>query len=127
GPDHDGQAGARRLCRRPDVKVQAALAHLRVATGPPGAILHADRSEPIGLADTGPGERRLRRTPPQAAERRRGKWNAAIDGHSILGATLNQPLWVRTGAAAAAAMPGNAAGSAATAATAVSQTLVQSR
>ena len=85
-PHHHRQPFIGGLGRSPDVQVEAVLADRRplLAFGRGASTaLHARRAELVGGAHAGPFRGRLRRAPAQVADGRRGKGDAAVDGHAV--------------------------------------------
>jgi len=93
-PEHHRQVLTRRFLRRPDVQIQAVLAH-GLIVGAPGAArthLRAAQFECVGLEDARPGLWRLRRTPSQLPDRRRGERQSLVNSDTALLNALHEPL-----------------------------------
>ena len=92
-PHHDRRARAG-LLRRPDVQVQAILAHRRGTDAgiAIGRRLDADRAIGGGVAPARPRGRRLRRPPAQRPDRRRRIGNVPVRGDRVLHAARQHAL-----------------------------------
>ena len=78
-PDEHRNAVARRPGRRPDVEVEAVLAHVPLAVPLVGI-----RPELLGRPHALPPGGGLRRAPAEVARGRRGEGDAAVDGEVLL-------------------------------------------
>ena len=85
-PHHYRKPVVRGFGGRPDVEIQAVLAHSRVLEYhvPVNICLHAVRAEMVRFMHAGPGRDRLWRLPTRIAHRRRGVRNAQKNADGIL-------------------------------------------
>ncbi len=84
-PDHYRKLVVPGFRGRPDIQIQAVLAHARVLEHhvPENIVLHAACAEMVRLLHAGPGRNRLRRLPTQIAHRRRGIGNAQVSADAF--------------------------------------------
>ena len=87
-PDQHGHAVGGGLRGRPYVQIQAILAHARPGARPLDRI----RGELGGRPHALPLRGGLRCAPAEVAHRRRGEWDAAVDGQILLGHALDEAV-----------------------------------
>src|SRR6185437_8170692 len=93
-PEHHRQVRTGCFFWRPDVQIQAVLAH-RLISGAARAArthLHAARFESVGLEDAAPGPGRLRWSPPPFPDRGRSERQALVNREVALLNALDESL-----------------------------------